>query len=115
LRPRGRSAQEEDLEPAVLDPPHVRDDARHRHEGRGRKDGSVRIRIGQPFAFPVNDRALHVEPADKLCSLVGHEGRAIAKRGHERRRYFSPDHIAPYFRPRRADPHEFEQPTCSLP
>jgi hypothetical protein len=63
-RPLGRPAEQDDLEPGVFDPTQVGDDTRHRHKGRGRKDGSVGIPVGQPFTFPVNDRALHVEPAE---------------------------------------------------
>jgi hypothetical protein len=84
LRPLSRPAQEEDLEPAVLGPSKVGDDASHGHQRRGRKDGPAGIRFGQSLAFPANERALQIEPADQLSPLVGHERRAIPGQCHER-------------------------------
>jgi hypothetical protein len=84
LRADGRTAQEEHVEPQVLGPAQVGHDARHRHQGRSREHGPVGIRFGQPFALQVHDRALQVEPANKLGPLVSHERRTLPRRGHGR-------------------------------
>jgi hypothetical protein len=97
LRPLSRPAKEEDLEPAVLGPSKVRDDASHGHQRRGRKECPAGIRVGQSLAFPANERALQVEPADQLGPLIGHERRTIAGQRHERRRYRGRHHLASHF------------------
>src|SRR6185437_6057288 len=75
-------SKEEDLEPAVLDPAQVRDQACHRHQRRWREDRAVRVLLGQPLALPVHESALQIEPADELGSLFGNERRAVAGRCH---------------------------------
>lgn len=50
----------------------------------------MRVRLRQPFAFPVDDRSLHVEPADELGPLIGVEWRTNAGRCHARGRYRAP-------------------------
>jgi hypothetical protein len=87
LRRGGRPAQEDDLKPAVLDPAQVGHRTGHRHQERAREHRPVSVRVGQPFAFHVNDRPLQVKPADKLSPLIAHERRAPANRRHTRRRY----------------------------
>jgi len=49
----------------------------------------MRVRLRQSFAFPADDRSLHVEPADELGPLIGIERRANAGRCHARGRYLA--------------------------